>query len=262
MPSPVYNRIGRSYARHRRPDPRVVRRIVDLLGLAAGSLLADVGAGSGGYSAAFAERGFSIKAIEPSEVMRAQAPPHPRIEWLTGTAEHLPLPSASVDGVVCILALHHFESVQAAVTEMARVTFGPIASLTFDPRAAAPFWLQEYFPSIWADAYRVFPPLERVVSAFELGGTHEVTAHTFPLPQDLQDLFAAAGWRRPHLYLDPQVRASMSCFALADQAEICAQVERLRADLASGAWVREHGWVLDQPQLDAGYRLLRSVPRQ
>jgi ubiquinone/menaquinone biosynthesis C-methylase UbiE len=216
VPSLIYHRIGRSYARHRRPDLRLVRRIVDLLGLEAGSVLAGVGAGAGSYSAALAERGFSIKAIEPSAVMRAQAPPHPRIEWLAGTAEHLPLPSASVDGVVCIFALHHFESVPAAATEMTRVTAGPIVSLTFDPRAAAPFWLQEYFPGVWADAFRVFPPLERMVSAFELGSTRKVTAHPFLLPHDLQDLFAAAGWQRPHLYLDPEVRASMSCLALAD----------------------------------------------
>jgi SAM-dependent methyltransferase len=224
-------------------------------------VLADVGAGSGGYSRAFADRGFGVKAIEPSGVMRAQATPHPRVEWLTGTAERLPLPSASVDGAVCILALHHFASVEAAVTEMARVTSGPIVSLTFDPRAAARFWLQDYFPSVWADAYRVFPPLERIASAFELGGARAVTAHAFLLPHDLRDLFAASGWRRPHLCLDPQVRASMSCFALADQAEIGAQVERLRADLASGDWARAHGWVLGRQRLDAGYRLLCAVPR-
>lgn len=262
MEAPVYNRIGRGYSRYRRPDPRLVHRIVDLLGLAAGSVLADFGAGSGNYSHALADCGFSIKAIEPSEVMRAQALPHPHIEWFAATAEHLPLPSTSVDGAICILALHHFEAVEAAAAEMVRVSSGPIVTLTFDPRAAALFWFQDYFPMVWADAYRVFPPLESVVSAFEAGGTREVMTHAFLLPQDLQDLFAAAGWHQPHLYLDPEVRASMSCFALSNEAEIRAQVERLRADLASGGWEREHGWVLRQQEFDAGYRLLCSVPRR
>ena len=65
------------------------------------------------------------------------------------------------------------------------------------------------------------------------GNTAEV--YPFRLPHDLWDNFAAAGWRRPEVYLDPDVRAGMSAFALAKPRAIEEGVGRLRRDLAGVA---------------------------
>ena len=62
------------------------------------------------------------------------------------------------------------------------------------------------------------------------GNTAEV--YPFRLPHDLWDNFAAAGWRRPEVYLDPDVRAGMSAFALAKPRAVEEGVGRLRRDLA------------------------------
>lgn len=55
---PIYDSIGQQYARTRVPDPRIVHMLIDLLNLPKGSTIADVGAGTGGYSRLLAEQGF------------------------------------------------------------------------------------------------------------------------------------------------------------------------------------------------------------
>ena len=85
-------------------------------------------------------------------------------------------------------------------------------------------------------------------------------AYPFRLPHDLRYNFAAAGRRRPEVYLDPDVRAGMSAFALAEPRAVEEGVGRLRRDLAVGAWRARHGGVLELEDFDAGYRFLRISP--
>jgi len=255
-----YDTIGVDYARHRRADPRLVDAIVRLLDLAPGSTVADVGAGSGNYGRALADRGFVVKAVEPSKVMRAQAAAHAGVEWLPGVAESLPLPDRSVDGIVCVLAWHHLQSPESAVREMVRASPGPFVILTCDPRAAESLWLSDYFPEIFEDGHVLFPPLAEVEALFRGAGRTTSTA-VFLLPHDLEDLFLAAGWRRPELYLDPDVRGSMSVFAAESTDYVAPRVERLRADLETGAWREKHGAILGRTEFDAGYRFIRVAPQ-
>ncbi len=160
-----------------------------------------------------------------------------------------------------MLALHHFADPEAALSEMRRVAGGaPIVVFTFDPRAGEPFWFEEYFPELWREAHRAFPPLGEVVELLERVSGSRVEVSEFALPHDLQDGFAAAGWRRPETYLDAGTRAAMSCFALADLSVVEDGLSRLSRDLDSGAWRERHGSVLGREEFDAGYRFL-SVGR-
>ena len=127
---------------------------------------------------------------------------------------------------------------------------------TFDPRAGEPFWFAEYFPELWCEAYEVFPQLGEVVGLVERVTGRRVEVSEFPLPHDLRDGFAAAGWRRPETYLDHGVRAAMSCFARAEQSAVEDGLRRLSRDLDSGAWRERHGSVLGREEFDAGYRFL------
>ena len=131
---------------------------------------------------------------------------------------------------------------------------------TFDPRAGEPFWFAEYFPELWREAYRAFPPLAEVVGLLKRVSGKRVEVSEFALPHDLQDGFAAAGWRRPETYLDAGARAAMSCFALADRSVVKVGLRRLRRDLDSGVWRERHGGALGLDEFDAGYRVL-SVGR-
>ncbi len=156
-----------------------------------------------------------------------------------------------------MLALHHFSDPEAALSEMRRVAGGgPIVIFTFDPRAGEPFWFAEYFPELWREAHEAFPPLGGIVELLERGSGGRVGVSEFPLPHDLRDGFAAAGWRRPEMYLDASVRAAMSCFALADRPVVEDGVRRLGRDLNSGAWRERHGSILGREEFDAGYRFL------
>ena len=259
MDLPAYDRIGRGYSRHRAADPRIVGRLAQMLGPPENGAVVDVGAGTGNYAAALAGRGYQVVAVEPSATMRDQAENVPGVRWVDAMAERLPLPDGCAGGVVCVLALHHFLGPEAALSEMRRVVGGgPIIIFTFDPRAGEPFWFAEYFPELWHQAHRAFPPLGEVVELVERATGRGIEVSEFFLPHDLQDGFAAAGWRRPETYLDAGARAAMSCFALADRSVVEDGLRQLRRDLDSGTWRERHGSVLGREEFDAGYRFLST----
>jgi ubiquinone/menaquinone biosynthesis C-methylase UbiE len=254
-----YNNIGCSYINTRRSDPRIVHALVDLLALPPGSLIADIGAGTGNYTNALADCGFHIHAVEPSAVMREQAILHPSVSWHEGVAENIPLPDNSVQGIICTLALHHFSNIAQSLAEMNRVTGdGPFVFLTFDYREIEPLWLADYFPSLWKDAAQSLPPLHSIASQIKTSTARLVEIIPFLLPPDLSDLFMAAGWQHPELYLDAAVRAGISSFALGSKNEIEMGLKRLRGDVDSGYWNDQYGWVRSVHEIDAGYRFLRA----
>ncbi len=255
-----YDQIGHGYSRTRRPDPRIVEQITALLSLPIGSRIVDVGAGTGNYSNALAAAGYSVVAVEPSAAMRIQAVAHPFVIWRAGFAEALPLKDGEVNAAICILAFHHFSHHRQALREVRRATGGgPVLLLTFEPRALRDFWLDDYFPDIRQGDEEMFPPIESVAAMMEEEETGlRATIKPFPLPFDLLDLFLAAGWARPELYLDPQVRAGISGFLVADQDRIAEGADRLKADLASGDWLRRYGHVREHKTYEAGYRFVVS----
>src|SRR5207245_1909887 len=79
-----YERHGRTYARHRRADPRIAARIHAALGDARTVL--NVGAGTGSYE----PHDRWVLAVEPSATMRAQRPAD-AAPAIAARAEALPL---------------------------------------------------------------------------------------------------------------------------------------------------------------------------
>jgi ubiquinone/menaquinone biosynthesis C-methylase UbiE len=196
----IYDIIGQSYSKSRQADPRIVDSLLNLLALEKGSVVADIGAGTGNYSRAIADRGFLVYAVEPSDVMHSQATPHPLVRWRLGYAEAIPLPNSSVDAVFSVLAMHHFSRPKTAFREMNRVARkGAIVFLTFDPRLGENFWLYDYFPFIQEYDERFFPSLDRIVALIQ-AITKRIEVSTLMLPPDLTDIFLAAGWKRPEIY--------------------------------------------------------------
>ena len=90
MSGATYDRLGRGYARVRRPDPRLGAAIWDALGEA--STVLSVGAGAASYE----PTDRPVLAIEPSAVMLAQRPSGaaPAIQ---AVAESLPIANRAVD---------------------------------------------------------------------------------------------------------------------------------------------------------------------
>jgi ubiquinone/menaquinone biosynthesis C-methylase UbiE len=256
----LYDHIGIGYTKHRCADPGIVSALVRAIGVAPPAILADIGAGTGNYSRAIADLGFNIKAVEPSTAMRRQARPHSSVNWYYGTAEHIPLRDNSVDGVFCILASHHFSSLDAAAAEMARIcSTGPIVWFTFDPRQSEYPWFNDYFPGIWQNAFEIVPPLEDVCSLLETRTRRHVDVTPWSVPHNLQDCFMAAGWRTPEMYLDPEVRACISAFAVARPGTLEDGLLRLQHDVTNGTWKTRYGCLLERETVDWGYRFLKAV---
>ena len=77
-----------------------------------------------------------------------------------------------------------------------------------------------------------------------------------PIPHDCRDGFLSAYWRRPHAYLDPEVRAGISVFRLLPPEDVDDAMTRLARDLDSGEWHRRHADLLELEEWDLGYRLV------
>ena len=255
-----YDSIGESYTATRAADPRITKRLIELLELPDASTLIDVGAGSGNYSYALAELGFCVTAVEPSEIMRSQATPHRNLDWRTATAEALPFREDEFDGAVMTLCLHHLEDWQQGIREALRVTGGgPLVVFTFDSEDESDFWLFDYFPEFieidkrWAVTIN---DLREFVET-ELRCNFECTP--FPLPKDLVDHFAAAGWARPEIYLQQKYRGGISSFSKLDKEIVEQRIAKLRLDLENGAWGEKYGHLLQQQTFDGGYLFLRIL---
>ena len=159
-----YDTIGRQYSQVREADPRVTEMLLRELALQPGKCIADVGAGTGNYALALAERGYHVRAVEPSQVMLSQARPHPQVQYSQGYAEELPLENAGVDAMICVNAIHHFRDLDRAVREMDRVcNEGRIVILTADVRLAESYWFNDYFPDVFDNNLLRFQPLNDLV---------------------------------------------------------------------------------------------------
>jgi ubiquinone/menaquinone biosynthesis C-methylase UbiE len=258
--STPYDSIGRNYNQNRTADHRVLAVIKELLELPLGSAIADVGAGTGNYSNALADLGYKLEAVEPSIEMRRQATPNPRVHWLSGSAEAIPLKNNAVDGVIIIVALHHFDDVPRAAREIHRICpKGPIVIFTMDPRKGEHFWLYDYFPGIAKHVLEVFPPIDEVAGIISGTGKWQTRIKKFPLPPDLTDRHMCSGWAKPEMYFDAQMRQNTSGFALASPTIVERGLKRLQHDLKSGQWDSKYGHLRRRKYFNAGFRFLRFI---
>lgn len=258
MNEKVYNTIGVNYNVNRTADDRIIEKIIELLNLPEGSTLADIGAGTGNYSNALGDLGYNIFAVEPSDTMRHQAKPNTRVTWVSGSAESIPLPDQSVQGLMVILAIHHFSSLPAAAMEMKRVCpDGPFVLFTLDPRRGRKPWFKDYFPEIFQRDLVIFPPVEKIIETMvsEKSWLKEIIG--FPLPRDLSDKNMHSAWGEPEKYFDVQFRQNTSGFALAEPRVVQAGLAELEKDLRSGAWDNQYGYLRSQKEFDAGFTFIR-----
>ncbi|SMF00288.1 Methyltransferase domain-containing protein [Tistlia consotensis] len=111
-----------TYARGR-PDypPAVAGWLRDDLGLAAGGIVVDLGAGTGKFLPRLLATGATVLAVEPVAGMRAELTArHPEVEARACSADAIPLADASLDAVVCAQAFHWFAN-RRALAEIRRV---------------------------------------------------------------------------------------------------------------------------------------------
>jgi ubiquinone/menaquinone biosynthesis C-methylase UbiE len=98
-----------------------VQWLTRALGLGAGSVVVDLAAGTGKLTRELVLTGAQVIAVEPVAGMRAVlAESCPRAEALAGTAEAIPVATASADAITVAQAFHWFDG-ERALPEIHRV---------------------------------------------------------------------------------------------------------------------------------------------
>ncbi|HEY1935382.1 MAG TPA: methyltransferase domain-containing protein [Acetobacteraceae bacterium] len=96
--------------------------LLDAAAVRAGTRVLDMACGPGVVAGMAASRGADMCGVDFSAAMLAQArAAFPRVEFVHGDAEALPLPNASFDAVVSNFGLHHVPRPALALAEARRV---------------------------------------------------------------------------------------------------------------------------------------------
>ena len=240
-----YAALGVGYAKLRRPDPRIATLITDALG-DAGSVV-NVGAGTGSYE----PTDRRVVAVEPSSTMIQQRPAGSAAA-VKAYAEDLPFDDKVFDVGLAILTVHHWRDPDKGLAELRRVSRRQVM-MTWDPIEVSRMWLiADYLPEI-AATEKSLVTLSQIAAALA-----PASVRTILVPWDCSDGFLAAYWRRPHAYLEDDVRAGASGFAGLPRAVVERGMKRLRDDLRTGRWHTRNRDLLNRSALDVGYRLVVS----
>lgn len=243
-----YAVIGGRYGRYRVADPRIASAIDDALGPARTVL--NVGAGAGSYEPV----GRDVTAVEPSASMRAQRPAGLPAA-LDAAAERLPFPDETFDAAMTTFSVHQWGDLDAGLSEMRRVTRGPVVILTGDPERLDGWWLAEYCAEVIEAERGRYPSIDRLAAG--LGGS--TTSRVVPVPFDCTDGFNEAYYGRPEALLDKDARLACSAWGFVPAAATQRFVTTLAADLANGTWDARFGSLRTQPVFDGSLVLVVSI---
>lgn len=111
------SRVG-DYARHRPGYPReIIGYLSERWGLRPATVIADVGSGTGIFSALLLANGNQVYAVEPNDEMRRAAEErlsaNPRFVSVAAPAEATTLPDRSVDMITAAQSFHWFDAAAA-----------------------------------------------------------------------------------------------------------------------------------------------------
>lgn len=184
-------------------------------------LVADVGAGTGKFTAALARTGRRVIAVDPDEgMLQALTEHHGDVTALVGAAENLPLADQSVDAVTFAQAWHWVDP-EAASREVGRVLRpGGVLGLVWNIRDTNMPWVARFNAIVQhsaaermidADDVRISAPLTEV--------DQHTIAWTYRLdPDTLVDLAAS--------------RSAVIALADAQRAEVLDEVRALAQEEA------------------------------
>jgi SAM-dependent methyltransferase len=138
-----FGRDAGTYVRGR-PEfpPAALDWLRDDLGLRAGKTVVDLGAGTGKFTRLLLQTSATVIAVEPVAAMREQLRCDlPNANALPGNAQHMPLPDACADALVCAQAFHWFATSEA-LAEIRRVLKpGGVLGLIWNLRDPSVDWV-------------------------------------------------------------------------------------------------------------------------
>jgi ubiquinone/menaquinone biosynthesis C-methylase UbiE len=226
-------RLGRVYAAGRGMAPDEVRRwVAEFAAYLPGHRplqFLDLGSGTGRLTPGLADEFQGpVYGVEPSDRMRAtaeQTAAHPGVTYLNGSAESIPLPEASVEGVLMFLSFHHFPDQLQALREVRRVLRpGGVAFLRSQFSELMPdlFWY-DYFPSARHVDAAMYPSLAEAKGLARAAGLQpadDVVRVTKEQPRTLRESYDRLSLR------------AISTFEHLPADELDAGFDRFAADAA------------------------------
>lgn len=244
-----YASIGAVYRNYRVADPRIAAFVHAALGDARTVL--NIGAGTGSYEPTDRD----VTPVEPSATMREKRPPHLPTA-IDAFAERLPFPDQYFDAAMGTFTVHQWADLDGGLSEVRRVTRGPVVFLTCDPMLLRSYWLYEYAPEVIETETSRYPEISRLAAG--LGGTTKV--RPVPIPLDCTDGFNDAYYGRPELLLDPNARLACSAWSFVTPTAVARFETKLASDLANGTWDARHGHLRKQKYLEGALVLVESIP--
>ena len=142
----------------------VERALREFIGNERGLRILEAGCGTGHWLDILRSSGNYEIGLDYSTGMLARARSSlPDMPLIRGTADHLPLPDASLHRVFCINALHHFPDQPAFLAEVKRILRprGRLLTVGLDPHRGLDRWhVYDYFPESLAIDKERFPASE------------------------------------------------------------------------------------------------------
>ena len=233
-----YDTIGKDYNETRKADDYLAQQLLIHLNPKRKGVYLDIGCGTGNYTNKLQKQGFRFIGIDPSkEMLKKAKQKNQDIDWKTGYAENTGLPENSMDGIMASLTIHHWQNLNMAFSEMARILkqHGRIVIFTSTPEQMKGYWLNHYFPNMLADSIKQMPALKRIEEAMNQSNIKIINTEKYFIKPNLQDQFLYCGKQKPELYFDKTVRHGISSFSsLANQSEVESGLIALREDINSG----------------------------
>jgi ubiquinone/menaquinone biosynthesis C-methylase UbiE len=119
---------------------RLIETCSRLAKLKPGARIADLGCGSGVFTDLLRRRGYVPVGLDISpKLIELGKAKYPNVEFIEGDVEHLPFPSASLDGVLLSGLVHHLPDPARCAAEAFRVLKPGGSFVAFDPNRMNPF---------------------------------------------------------------------------------------------------------------------------
>jgi len=136
-------------------DESVIERMASVSGIDEGSMVADVGTGTGFVAAGLAPRVKKVVGLDNSPAMLGVARENlsslgaQNVELLEADMAGLPMPDSDLDAAFANMVLHHAEDPAAMLAEMARVV-RPGGTVAITDEVAHPYeWMRSEHADVW-----------------------------------------------------------------------------------------------------------------
>ncbi len=226
----VYDKISTVYDISRQANNETVQKLIKLLYMDPGSILLDMGCGTGNYMSALNPIAKAIIGIDSSLSMigRARSKVH-NSSFICGDITFLPFGSETLGGAYAIQVLHHVRNKIDFLKEVHRVlkrdSYVALHSCSHDQMRA--FWFYHYFQKGLEKDLERIPDTGDICMLLERSGFLNIGVEICYYDTVVSNEI-------PERYLDESYRGGVSTFALLTEDEIESGCDKIRRDISTG----------------------------